>query len=376
MKKVLLFISVSILLIPKVSARTISDMYQELYYLQEEKNTLKAYPSLEKKELITKEQELTNKVEKINEKIDNLNQELKETEKRISTYQKEIESILKSYQLSNKKNVYLEYIIQANTYKDYIYRTMVTTQIANYNQEMIQKYQEEKKQIEEEKKTLEEEKQKQEKTREEYQELSLLLKKNNITSTDSITTSLEEDISALKEEIKTYQNLGCNNQDEISNCLKIGTTTTLKYPLKTGCVSQEYNLSSHKGMDLSCNKEGTNVYASGRGVVGEILKRTSCGGNIIFIYHNLNGEKYTTIYGHLLEINVSPGQVVDENTIIGKLGGESTAAINGGYDKCTNGAHLHYAISEDYHTYDFGIYTKNPRLFQKYPPLLNGFFTR
>ena len=129
-------------------------------------------------------------------------------------------------------------------------------------------------------------------------------------------------------------------------------------------------------MDLSCNNEGTTVYASGRGVVGEILKRTSCGGNIIFIYHNLNGEKYTTIYGHLLEINVSPGQVVDENTIIGKLGGESTAAINGGYDKCTNGAHLHYAISEDYHTYDFGIYTKNPRLFQKYPPLLNGFFTR
>lgn len=139
------------------------------------------------------------------------------------------------------------------------------------------------------------------------------------------------------------------------------------YPLQKGCVSKEYNILSHKGIDLACNKEGTNVYASGKGVVSDILYKTACGGNIIFIYHNVNGKKYTTIYGHLLEI---------ENTVIGLVGGETTSITNGGYDRCTAGAHLHYAITEEYHTYDFSSYTINPRLLNNYPQLFSDFFTR
>ena len=90
----------------------------------------------------------------------------------------------------------------------------------------------------------------------------------------------------------------------------------------------------------------------------------------------VNGKKYTTIYGHLLKIKVSPGQAVDENTVIGLVGGETTALKNGGYDRCTTGAHLHYAITEEYHTYDFSSYTINPRVMNHYPVSFFEFFTR
>ena len=63
-------------------------------------------------------------------------------------------------------------------------------------------------------------------------------------------------------------------------------------------------------------------------------------------------------------------------TVIGLVGGESTAYINGGYDKGTKGAHLHYVVVEGFHVNDFSSYTLNPRYFNTYPGILNGYFRR
>lgn len=376
MKKVFMFLFSFCFFFSNVSAKTISDLFQELHYLEEEENTSLAYSSVDLETLVKEGNDLAQQILDINSQIDQLDQEIKEMEEKILSYQKEIGNILKAYQLANHKNITLEYIIDSNTYRDYIYRRMATKQIAAYHQQIIAGYQEEKKQFLFHKNSLEKQKEKLEDTREKYQQLEFILKKNNVSSMDSIVTSLADDITSLKQEIKTYQSLGCGNDEELSLCLNIGNIHGLNYPLKSGCVSKEYDFFSHKGIDLACNKEGENVYASGRGVVGEVLFKTSCGGNIVFIYHNVEGKKYTSIYGHLLEVKVVPGQVVDDDSIIGLLGGESTAFINGGYDKCTNGAHLHYTISNDYHTYDFSVYTKDPRLFNQYPDLYKGFFQR
>ena len=376
MKKGLVLIFCIFIFLPPVSAKTLSDLYQELYYLEEEKNTSLEYVSIDQDTLMEYQKDLIQQVASMDEQIEKFSQEIETKEQKIEFYQTEIGNLLKAYQLAGNKNIVLEYIVDATTYKDYVYRTMATKQIAKYQVQMMNHYQEEKKKLEEKKNSLEKAKEELEDKRVKYQEIELILKKNQVNSMDSITTSLAEDISSLKEEIKMYKSMGCSNDEELSLCLKIENISSLNYPLQSGCVSKEYEMTSHKGIDLSCNKEGENVYASGKGVVGDTLNQTSCGGNIVFIYHNIGGKKYTSIYGHLLEIKVVPGQVVDENTVIGLLGGESTASINGGYDKCTNGAHLHYAISEDYHTYDFGIYTKNPRNFNVYPNLLSGFFSR
>ena len=53
-----------------------------------------------------------------------------------------------------------------------------------------------------------------------------------------------------------------------------------------------------------------------------------------------------------------------------------TSAIASGYDKGTKGAHLHYVVVEGFHVNDFSSYTLNPRYFNTYPGILNGYFRR
>ena len=88
----------------------------------------------------------------------------------------------------------------------------------------------------------------------------------------------------------------------LNTCLNIRKSNKLNYPLNKGCVSKDYDISSHKGIDLACNKEGTEVYSTANGIISSITYKSSCGGNVVYIYHNINGKPYTTIYGHLLEV--------------------------------------------------------------------------
>jgi murein DD-endopeptidase MepM/ murein hydrolase activator NlpD len=88
----------------------------------------------------------------------------------------------------------------------------------------------------------------------------------------------------------------------------------------------------HDGMDFTA-PIGTDVYATGDGVVSDIqLSRARRGyGNLIEIDH---GYGYKTIYAHLEEIKVRPGQKIKRGDVIGAVGntGLSTAP------------HLHYEI--------------------------------
>lgn len=85
----------------------------------------------------------------------------------------------------------------------------------------------------------------------------------------------------------------------------------------------------HEGLDFAA-KTGTNVYATGDGVV-EAADRRSGYGNCIDIAHGYN---YLTRYAHLSEILVKAGQSVKRGDLIGKVGstGKST------------GPHLHYEV--------------------------------
>ena len=360
----------------KIYAKTIDDLYQELYYLIEQKNTYSTKNNMTKEEIILEKENLEQEIVNLTEVINKLKDSLKEKENQILKLKQEVNYIILFYQLQNNKNLYLEYMIDAKYYSEFIYRKMSITKIINYQQELISNYQQELKNLKKETEKYQNKLDKLRTKRDTYVDLEILLKAKNISTTDSISTTLEEDIQNLQNEINYYLSIGCIKNQELSTCLDIPVIQKFDYPLQKGCVSKEYNILSHKGIDLACNKEGTNVYASGKGVVSDILYKTACGGNIIFIYHNVNGKKYTTIYGHLLEIKVLPEQTVDENTVIGLVGGETTSITNGGYDRCTTGAHLHYVITEEYHTYDFSSYTINPRLLNNYPQLFSDFFTR
>ena len=98
----------------------------------------------------------------------------------------------------------------------------------------------------------------------------------------------------------------------------------------------------HSGTDIGGNKEGTNVYATANGTVGKIIRKASCGGNQVYVWHTIGGKKYTSLYMHLLNINVSIGDKVDSNTVVGTVGGgKGTWA----WETCSTGAHLHFSVA-------------------------------
>ena len=199
-------------------------------------------------------------------------------------------------------------------------------------------------------------------------------------------TSIEDDIADMKKRIKMYEDQGCSRYQDVDSCrgTSVPTADGWNYPLVTGCVTSEYTTyredwnpgSEHHGIDLSCVPEGTNVYAAAEGIVARVAYGSTCGGNMVWVYHTVNGKNYTTVYMHLLSISVSVDQIVTPSTIIGRMGGGSTATVNGGYDRCTTGAHLHFGLADGHNAYSFNSYSFNPRNIYNFPPIYGGYFYR
>jgi murein DD-endopeptidase MepM/ murein hydrolase activator NlpD len=89
----------------------------------------------------------------------------------------------------------------------------------------------------------------------------------------------------------------------------------------------------HAGMDFS-SKTGTQIYATGDGVVEKADNTASGYGNHIVIRH---GYGYETLYGHLSKYKVRAGQHVKRGDVIGYVGstGRSEAP------------HLHYEVHKN-----------------------------
>lgn len=378
MKKFLLFILTIILCTIKVEAKSIDDLYKELDSLEMQKELYTYLSSDDIKVLMNTSSDIEVAVDALNEEINNINNDISLKEDNIKKIEEEINNVFIFNQISEGENTYLEYIFDSDSYSELIYRYMVVEQLTEYNNSLIEKLNDEIEKLNEKKEELSKKIEKLNNSRANFRELELVLKNASSDNFQSISTSLDEDISSLKRQINEYESLGCNRYMDLSLCLNIKDNNSLLYPLVKGCVTKDYTVgsSSHKGIDLGCNKEGSYAYSSGYGVVADIIYESSCGGNIVWIYHRVNGKEYTSIYAHLLEVKVSVGDAVTPDTIIGTVGGDSTSTLNGGYDRCTNGAHLHYALVEGYHTNDYNIYTFNPRYMNNYPNVLDGYFTR
>ena len=86
----------------------------------------------------------------------------------------------------------------------------------------------------------------------------------------------------------------------------------------------------HEGMDFTA-PIGTEIYATGDGVISRMTSDYTGYGNRIEIDH---GFGYVTLYGHMSKFNVKPGQRVKRGDVIGYVGstGKST------------GPHVHYEV--------------------------------
>ena len=89
----------------------------------------------------------------------------------------------------------------------------------------------------------------------------------------------------------------------------------------------------HTGMDFSA-KTGTEIYATGDGVISKVRRSKRGYGNHVKINH---GFGYETLYAHMSKYIVRKGQKVKRGEVIGYVGNTGTSVA----------PHLHYEVHKD-----------------------------
>ena len=350
--------------ITRVHAQTLGELEQEL---TDKKNELKENQN--KKALTEQEMAdiqynlkvIQNNIAQIQTDTANLESEILELNKQIDKKREEIKNIISYFQISNGESAYLEYVMGAEDFTDFIYRSAVTEQMTSYNNELIDDYTATIKANEEKKEELAQKKaelkEQQSAMKAEYKKLD-----NQLAVYASDEMVITDAISSLEEMIQVYKDKGCKKNEDISVCGKnvLPATTSFYRQLESGYVTSWYGYRDcsdsrvscgHNGLDASTGGDNIPVYSIGTGVVAVIPERSSCGGNMVFVHHKLtNGQTYTSVYMHLYQIWVSVGQTVTKDTVIGIMGG----GWNTPWDYCSTGAHSHLGLATGLFGIDYG----------------------
>ncbi len=326
---------------------------------------------------------LENNIIKYEKETDDLLNDIDNLESDIDKKKDEIDSLLSFLQISNEDNVYLEYVFKSKTFSDFIYRSSVVEQLTKYNDDLIDEMYN---MIEEDNKLQTELKNKISKSESSIKQLGNKLVNYGIDMSDleNAHADVMEDIKTRKKTIayyeKVYKANKCKEDIDLTTCMVSSSADKFIRPLTKGTISSEWGYricpihgrEIHSGIDIAVALN-TPVYAAAAGTVSAITTKSSCGGNIVTINHNIKGKAYRTTYMHLASINVKIGQVVNINTVIGKSGGGGfTLKKNGGWDRCSTGAHLHFTIRSGWS----GSNSLNPRSFVSFPSKGKSFSSR
>ena len=374
MKKGICFILVvmSLFICSSVNAQTLADLKKELANAKSKYGANEASKQMTQAE-ISKVQgeldELNSQIDSLNGEIENLNSDIEQRNEEISKMNEEIKSIVHYYQLSSSESFYLEYVFSATDFTDFIYRLAISEQLSEYREKTINKY---KKMIEENKKKISEMATKKNELTSLEQQASQKYDSLNgqLTGIKTAGISIQDEIKEIEKNISTYQNTyKCSDSEEISACIyrynhpassssggssrggggNINVASSSGFYLPISYWTRTYPFLHHdKGFDLS-TPEGQAVHPVADGTVSQIWSRYRCGGNMIWIVHNVNGTKYTSAYFHLKSYNVRVGQNVSHNDVIGYSGGIAIGHSYNNYDGCTTGPHLHLQLAYGYY---------------------------
>ena len=372
------------------SAKTLDDMYKELTELKNKQATQEQKKKLTNQEMNNiklKIEETNNGIAQTEKDIATAEENIKNSKVEIENKKNETNELLKFLQLSSGSNVYLEYLFAAESYTDFIYRYSIVSQLSEYNSNLMKELNELIDKLEKEKVTLAN-KTKELETQKSNLQTQLASLGSQLNSITDVSLDIADEIKAVQASITYYESISCGRYEDINNCSKVPYATSFKLPVYQGVVTSNFgwryifgSYNFHNGIDLSGFGEGTSVLAAADGVVGAMVYRSSCGGNAIYLHHNMNGTKYTTAYLHLLSFNVSVGDVVKQGQLIGTVGGGASTSW---YDSCSTGAHLHFSLAKGWYLgtgyTGYATYTANqidPReIFPFLPPEDGGWFYR
>lgn len=393
---IFIFIFINIV---NIEAKTLAELKEELKEVEEK------YKANQNKKEQTQEEinatkkrivELNREKERVQKEIIDLEEEIKKLAEDIEKMQKEIKSIINYYQLSSSGSLYLEYVFTSTNFTDFIYRLAITEQLSEYRTKTIDKFN---KLMEENNKKISELAEKQVSLNKLQNQLSEQLSSlgDNLSNITEEAVEIKQEISDLKKQVNTYQNTyKCSLNEQLSTCINrynnsfgngyLPSAAGFYRPIVSGALNYEYGYTPkygafHDGIDFSI-PHGTPIYSVADGIVVSVKPHQSCGGNMVYIAHKVNGKSYTSAYFHLADpILVKQGQVVTHNTKIGTSGG--VHAIEW-WDSpsCSTGAHLHFQIATGIYMTDYFWYSNfrsrsfNPRNVINFPATDVKFYGR
>ena len=381
MKRKIIFIIIimTMILIPsyQTEAKTLQGLKDELAALEKKYSDNQSKKELNENEIKNVNNEISailSSITEIKNDIKKSEQEIINSQNQIEEKSKETDELLKFLQVSNGENVYLEYLFEADSYTDFIYRYSVVSQLTDYNNNLMDELKQLINTLEENKKELS---RKQTTLEEKNNTLSakMMTLKSNAEVYDKEGSTIEEDIRDYKKEIAYYEKIGCSLNQDVSTCLATPVSFGWRYPLSHLTVSDDYtgydhqrpNIGGyHHGIDLwYYGIAGAPIYPVAKGTIARI-GWISGGGNAIYIYHNVNGIDYTTVYMHMQGFaqGMYQGKEVTTDDVIGYVGntGESF------------GAHLHLGIATGHHATFFNTYSIDPRSVMAFPAMDSGVY--
>ena len=373
------------------NAKTLAELRKELKALQNKASTNKSNQNATKSKINSANNSISTKRSEIEKNTKDIADATAESEKltvEIEEGKKELDGLVAAYQIASENNVYLEYLFDSKSYEDLVYRSALSEQVLDYISDKINAYQDKIVYNNELKVELAE---KSVQLESDINSLANDIEKwdSYIDSLDDALVSIDDEISSTKELINYYVNIGCGENENLESCVAVKGDTKFIRPLNKGVVTSEFGYrthpvtgktsSFHSGTDIGGNSEGTSVYAIANGMVGKIIRKSSCGGNMVYVYHTIKGVKYTSCYMHLLTINVSVGQSVSSNTVVGTVGGGRGTAS---YETCSTGAHLHLSLATGWYGQTYTTYAQwkshlvNPRNYVSLPSGRTYFYSR
>lgn len=338
--------------ITRAANKTLGDYKKEVAELEAKANRNKRLSQEAQNNINIKRQAIVsanNTIESNERKVEESKIKVTESEEEIKVKTEELKDTINNFQYAgtSSESVYLDFIFDSESISDMIEREAIIERIANYTDEQLKGLE----------KLINDNKQLQVQLAEDNVNLENSIEANEkevdkleayVASLASIGMDYDEELKALKNQVTLYEKAGCKNDDSIDDCYfnRGGYSSSFSRPLNSGKVTQAWGHNGHAGMDLGGNVPGTPVYAPANGTVAHTAYHQSCGGNIVYIHHQVGGKAYTSEFGHLRSYTVSPGQKVTKGQVIGYVGGDSSTWY---YDKCTSGTHLHYSIAYGYY---------------------------
>ena len=339
--------------------QTLGDLKNELAALKKKKSDNEANQKYTESQIKAREQAIINaeaEISKAQGEMEAAEQKIEESNTKISELKGETEKLLLFLQQMKSQNEYMEYISGASSMTDLMMRISAVEQITSYNQDFLKKLEELIKENEALKIELEKKQKELEGKIISYQATIKSLY-GSLEAYDKFALDIDTQIKTMQSQVNAYVKLCAassksylGDNELLTDCANVPYNAGWLKPLKSGTITSTIGTrwgSYHNALDIGGNKEGTNVYAAASGTVAGIIYRYRCGGNMVYINVNVGGKKYTTYYYHLLTVNVKYGQIVNQNTVIGTVGGGKQTQS---YDRCTTGAHLHFGVANGYYT--------------------------